>query len=118
MNWYDAMGYCKNIKVFEQSCDAGALEFWKKLVCEKGSRAVNKVLASLGGKRIKPERPWSSTERSSGRAWLFRTRDGDIYGDGYGGVIWDYKAGHYVVRPVLDFSEIPSEVAAGFVWLN
>ena len=114
MKWYEAMDYCKSIKIFGQSCEAGTIEFWKKCIGKKKSKAINKMLASLGGKRIKPEKHWSSSKLSSYGAWCFWTGNGD----GYNSVELDYKDRHIIVRPVLDFSKLPPEVVARFVWLT
>lgn len=114
MKWDEAMDYCKSIKIFGQSCEAGTIEFWKKCIGKKKSKAINKMLASLGGKRIKPERHWSSSKLSSYGAWCFWTGNGD----GYNSVELDYKDRHIIVRPVLDFSKLPPEVVARFVWLT
>ncbi len=66
MKWDEAMDYCKSVKIFGQSCEAGTIEFWKKCIGKKKSKAINKMLASLGGKRIKTKRKyWSSSKLSS-----------------------------------------------------
>ena len=114
MKWDEAMDYCRNTKVFGQSCEAGTIEFWKKCIGKKKSKAINKMLASLGGKSIKPERHWSSSKCSSYGAWYFWTANGN----GYDSVDWNFKDRHIIVRPVLDFSKLPPEVVARFVWLT
>ena len=54
MNWYEAMDYCKSVKIFGQSCEAGTIEFWRKYLIEEESYFINKTLLSLEGKRLKP----------------------------------------------------------------
>ena len=115
MRWFDAMIYCRDIKIFEQPCEAGALEFWSKSICEKESNFINKTLLSLGGKPLKVhEWYWSSSEFNRYGAGFFCTNDGASQGC----VDFEYKDDHFAVRPVLDFSKLPPEVAARFVWLT
>ena len=111
MKWYEAMDYCKSVKIFGQSCEAGTIEFWKKCIGKKKSKAINKMLASLGGKRIKTKRKyWSAHGDITLGAWSFCLAPGDEY--------YDNKFNRYAVRPVLDFSKLPPEVATSFVWLT
>ncbi len=111
MKWYDAMDYCRNTKIFGQSCEAGTIEFWKKCIGKKKSKAINKMLASLGGKRIKTKRKyWSAHGDITLGAWSFCLAPSDEY--------YDNKFNRYAVRPVLDFSKLPPEVATSFVWLT
>ena len=111
MDWYEAMDYCKNVKIFGQSCEAGTIEFWKKLICEKGGCNINKTLFYLIGERIKTKRKyWSAHGDITLGAWSFCLAPGDEY--------YDNKFNRYAVRPVLDFSKLPPEVAARFVWLT
>lgn len=115
MDWDDAMDYCQSVKIFGQSCEAGTIEFWEKLICEKGGCNINKTLLSLEGKRLKPyEWYWSSSEYDNLFVWAFCTGAGASQD----GVDWDYKDDHFAVRPVLDFSKLPPEVVARFVWLT
>ena len=111
MKWDEAMDYCKSVKIFGQSCEAGTIEFWKKCIGKKKSKAINKMLASLGGKRIKTKRKyWSAHGDITLGAWSFCLAPGDEY--------YDNKFNRYAVRPVLDFSKLPPEVATSFVWLT
>ena len=38
MKWYEAMDYCKSVKIFGQSCEAGTIEFWKKCIGKKKAK--------------------------------------------------------------------------------
>ena len=113
MKWYEAMDYCKSVKIFGQSCEAGTIEFWRKYLIEEESYFINKTLLSLEGKRLKPyEWYWSSSGCTAFFAWIFWTandNDMDTTND---------KDDHFAVRPVLDFSKLPPEVVARFVWLT
>ena len=111
MKWYEAMDYCRNTKVFGQSCEAGKMVFWKKCISEKGGCNINKTLFYLIGKRIKTKRKyWSAHGDITLGAWSFCLAPGDEY--------YDNKFNRYAVRPILDFSKLPSEVITRFVWLT
>ncbi len=112
MKWDEAMDYCKSVKIFGQSCEAGTIEFWKKYLIEEESGFIYKTLLSLGGNKVH-EWHWSS----SGTiffAWIFWAGNGANYDD----MDTNDKDDHFAVRPVLDFSKLPPEVAARFVWLT
>lgn len=111
MKWYEAMDYCKSVKIFGQSCEAGTIEFWRKYLIEEESYFINKTLLSLEGKRIKTKRKyWSAHGDITLGAWSFCLAPGDEY--------YDNKFNSYAVRPILDFSKLPSEVITRFVWLT
>lgn len=111
VNWYEAREYCKKIKIFGQSCDAGTLNFWEKY--KMYQKELNTLLKSVGGKSLNShKRYWASSEYSNYRAWVFCT-------SGSGGVDYNLKDSNNssnVVRPVLDFNNLPPEVVEKFVW--
>lgn len=95
VNWYEAREYCKKIKIFGQSCDAGTLNFWEKY--KMYQKELNRLLKSVGGKSLNShKRYWASSEYNNFYAWVFNDR--------------------YAIRPVLDFNNLPPEVVKKFVW--
>ena len=57
---------------------------------------LNTALEKIGGKKLLPDRHWSSSEYAGDRAW-------ELYFDKYNTVGYYRKYGNYCVRPVLAF---------------
>ena len=113
--WIDAIDYCKRIKVFGQSCEAGALKFWEKFTFEK-CKMLNKTLFLLGGKRINLNSEyWSSTEHNIYNIWVMSFFE---YHDLLGSTICSRESLGPCVCPVLNLRKLPLEVTAKFVWLT
>ena len=111
VNWYEAVEYCQKIKIFGQSCEVGTIKFWMKY--QTHQKELNTLLKSVGGNSLKShKRYWLSSEFSYSYAWLFCTGSGASQG----GVYYGSNDSSRVVRPVLDFNNLPPEVVEKFVW--
>lgn len=107
--WEKAMEYCRKIKVEGHACSAGKIEFWEKVVnlSEEKKKILDDLLISLGGGKIAVQGKWrwSSSEYNVNSARVFCT----LKGVNWGGVSYVNKYrynGGYIVRPVLDLSEL------------
>ena len=103
------MEYCRKIKVEGHACSAGKIEFWEKVVnlSEEKKKILDDLLISLGGGKIAVQGKWrwSSSEYNVNSARVFCT----LKGVNWGGVSYVNKYrynGDYIVRPVLDLSEL------------
>ena len=106
--WREAVKYCREIKIEGHACSAGKIEFWKKVMNsrEEQKKALDNLLISLGGEALVRKWFWSSSEYSSGYAWIFCTDSNG--GARQGGVYYSLKVNtnKRVVRPVLDLSKL------------
>ncbi len=107
VDWYKAKDYCRSVKIDGHACSVGKLRFWKKLVNSswKQKEALDCLLIRLGGTALGVKRRWSSSEYDTYGAWVFCTDTGA----GQGGVSFYskyYDNRNFVVRPVLDLSDL------------